>query len=201
VASKRKVIRGIPISSGIALGHTQVVLPGLLDVAEKSIKASEVDQEVAALEKAVEDTAHELRKLRQSASRKIDGSISKVFDAQLLIATDRDFLNQVWDEIAKQQRNAGFIYNLMVRRYTLQLQSANDPYLRQSAQEIQAVAERVLSHLSGVGEKSTSRFDPETVLVAQSFTPGNILDYRQRRVAGFLACEGGSCRWSWLRAP
>ena len=192
VASKRKVIRGIPISSGIALGHVQVVLPGLLDVAEKSIRASEVDKEIAALEKAVEDTAQELRKLHQSAGRKIDSSISKVFGAQLLIATDRDFLNQVRAEIASQQRNAGFVYNLMVRKATHQLQLANNPYLQQSAQEIQAVAERVLSHLYGVGEKSTSRFDPDTILVAQSFTPGNILDYRQRRAAGFLACEGGA---------
>jgi phosphotransferase system enzyme I (PtsI) len=192
VASKRKVIRGIPISSGIALGHVQVVLPGLLDVAEKSIKVSEVDGEIAALEKAIEDTAEELRKLRHSASRKIDSSVSKVFDAQLLIATDRDFINQVRDEIAARQRNAGYVYNMMVRTNTLQLQLASNPYLRQSAQEIQAVAERVLSHLSGVGEKSTIRFDPETVLVAQSFTPGSILDYRQRRAAGFLAGECGA---------
>ena len=192
VASKRKVIRGIPISPGIALGHAQVVLPGFLDVAEKTIKTSEIDLEIASLEKAVEDTAQELRKLHHSASRKIDGSISKVFDAQLLIATDRDFLNKVRDEIASQQRNAAYVYNLMVRRSTHELQMANNPYLRQSAQEIGAVADRVLSHLSGAGEKSTSRFDTDTVLIAHSFTPGNVLDYRQRRAAGFLAGECGA---------
>jgi len=192
VASKRKVIRGIPISSGIALGYTHLILPGLLDVAEKLIKASEVHREIALLEEAVAETARDLKKLQQAANRKMDGSVSKVFDAQLLIATDRDFLDRVKEEITSQLRNAAYVYNLMVRRNTHQLRLAGNPYLRQSAREIEAVADRVLSHLSGAGEKSTARFDENTVLIAQSFSPGDVLDYRQRRAAGFVVAECGA---------
>lgn len=189
---KRKVIRGIPISPGIALGQALVVEPGLLEVAEKTVKPSEVDREILALERAVEDTSKELKRLQRSASRKMDGSVSRVFEAQVLIATDQDFLSKVKGEITERLRNAAFVYNLMVQRNTHDLRLSTNPYLRQSAQEIEGVADRVLSHLSGVGEKSTARFEANMILVARSFTPGNILDYRERRAAGFVAADCGA---------
>jgi phosphotransferase system enzyme I (PtsI) len=182
----------MPISSGIALGTTRVVLPGHLAVAEKPIPASKVKAEITALEQAINDTAQELTDLRRSAGKKMGGSVAKVFDAQLLIATDQEFLGRVREEITTRRRNAGFIYNLLVKQTTHQLSQSSNQYLRQSAQEIEAVADRVLSHLSGFGEKSTARLATDTVLVTRSFNPGDILSYRQRRAVGFLAGEGGT---------
>ena len=192
MVSRRRVIRGIPISSGIALGHTHIVLPGLLDVAEKPIAAAEVDAELAALDKAVAATARELQKLRVSAGRNMAGSVSKVFDAQLLIATDQTFIDRVKEQISERRRNAAFVYNLLIRESTHQLAQSENPYLRQSAEEITAVGDRILSRLAGVGEKSTVRLDANTVLVARIFSPGDILAYKQRRAAAFLVEEGGN---------
>ena len=64
---------------------------------------------------------------------------------------------------ACQDRNAALIYNLLIRQNTHQLLQSENPYLRQSAKEIEAVGDRVLSHLSGVGEKSTVQLDQSTV--------------------------------------
>jgi len=127
MAKKRRVIRGMPISAGIALGRAQVILVGHLDVAEKPITASQVKAEIVALDKAVDITSTELRDLRDSASRKMSSSVSRVFDAQLLIATDQDFLKKVRIEIGVQRRNAGFVYYQMIKRTTHQLYLSNDP--------------------------------------------------------------------------
>ena len=61
MAKKRRVIKGMPISAGIGLGKAQVVLVGHLDVAEKSVPASRLKAEIAALDKAVDETSIELR--------------------------------------------------------------------------------------------------------------------------------------------
>ncbi len=182
----------MPISAGIGLGKAQVVLVGHLDVAEKPVPASRLKAEIAALDKAVDETSVELRKLRDSANRKMAASVSRVFDAQLLIATDQDFLQKVRTEISAQRRNAGFVYYQMVKKTTHQLYLSNDQYLRQTAREIEAVADRVLSHLTGHGEKSTVRFEQDTILVAKKISPGDVLSYRQRGAVGFLAAEGGN---------
>jgi phosphotransferase system enzyme I (PtsI) len=118
--------------------------------------------------------------------------VTKIFDAQLLIANDREFLDQVKTEIGARLRNAGFVYNSLVHQTVLKLGMASDQYMRQMVQEIEAVAKRVLSHLGGYGERSTARLPQDTVLVGRSFNAGEILAYRNRRAVGFLACEGGT---------
>jgi len=192
MTTRRKVIKGIPLSPGIALGQARVVLPGHLDVAEIPISESRIETEAAALETAVVETADEIRKLRDSASKKMGASLTKVFDAQLLIAQDVDFLDRVRERIAERRVNAGFVYNALVQETIASLASSPDQYLRQMAQEIEAVAQRVLAHLSGYRQKSTAPFTEDTIIVTKSFSPGDVISYRQRKAVGLVASEGGA---------
>ena len=188
--TKRRVIKGTPISKGIVLGYARVVIPGDIEVVAKRVPTSRTKGEVAALDRAVEQTIGELRALRDSVVRKIGGPVAKIFDAQLLIASDYEFLKGVKEEIAAQQRNAGYIYHTHVQRTTGKLKRSPDIYLHQMAVDIEAVAGRVLSRLAGY-HKSDLKFAPNTILVGKTFTPNDIVNYRRRRAIGFLVSEGG----------
>ena len=172
------------------MGQARVILPGDLEVAEIIISASQTSEEIDALETAVEKTVDELRLLRDSATKKMAGPVSKIFDAQLMIASDSDFLNKVKKEIRHKRRNAGFVYNSFVKITTTPLKSSQDAYMRQTALDIEAVANRVLSHLSGY-DKCDLKFSPNTILVGKIFTPGDVLTLRQRKAIGFIVSEGG----------
>ena len=188
--NKRKVLKGEPISGGIVLGVARLLMPGDFEIAELVIPASRVRDEIDSLDKAIEDTVAELRELRDSADRRMGGAVSKIFDAQLLIAGDIEFLKLVKQEIRDRKRNAGFIYSNLVGQTTAPLKNAADEYLRQMASDIEAVANRVLSHLSGY-DKCELNFQPNTIVVAGSLSPGDVLSMRERRAVGFLISEGG----------
>ncbi len=188
---RRRVIKGIPVSSGIVIGRTHLVLPGDMSVAEVVITAPEVPREIAALRKAVDETVADLRRLRASAGKDAGGPVTKIFDALLLIADDQDFCGKVVDEIGLRRRNAGFVYNSMVQQVTDPLKTSKDQYMRQMAGEVDAVARRVLSHLSGFGQQSKLKFPANTVLIGKSFAPGETLGYRNRKAAGLIVGEGG----------
>lgn len=173
------------------LGQARVILPGDVEFTEMYIPVSRVGDEIDALEQAVQLTIAEIKELLDSAGKKIGGPVAKIFDAQLLIADDEQFLNQVKDEIRSQRRNAGFIYNNLVRATTAPLKSSPDAYMRQMATDIEAVAQRVLSHLSGNSDTEL-KFPPHTILCGKMFTPGEVLSYRQRKAIGFLVAEGGA---------
>ncbi len=192
MVTKRRVIKGVSISSGIAMGTTRVVHPGFLNVAEIPITLAKVKPEIDALEEAVRETIAELEHLRDTAGKKTGASVAKIFEAQLLIAGDLDFLAQVKQQIKTRRRNAGFVYNTLVNETIRALDNSPDQYMRQMVQEIEAVTNKVLSHLTGFGEKSTARLPDNTILVAQSFSASDIMDYRSRRAAGFITAEGGS---------
>jgi len=188
--STRKILKGTPISDGVVLGQARVILPGDIDVAEVVIPSSQVKNEIKALEKAVEVSIVELRKLHSSASKKMGGPVAKIFDAQLLIASDYEFLEKVKKEIKLQKRNAGYIYNKLVKSTTDPLKNSPDAYMRQMVIDIEAVSKRVLSHLGGY-EHYDLKFLPNTILVGKMFTPGDILNFRQQKAIGFLVSEGG----------
>jgi len=178
------------VVSGIAFGPARLVWPGDMHIPEITVTAIGATEQIKALEKAVNETAGELRELRDSASKKMGGPVSKIFDAQLMIASDQDFLSKVKNDIKSRRRNAAFIYDDHVKRTTAPLKSSGDAYIRQMAQDIEAVADRIVTHLSGNNKKKLE-FEPNTVLVGRSFTPGEVLNYRQQKVAGFVVKEGG----------
>jgi len=190
VAVKHQVIKGKPIAGGIAAGPARVVWPGDKQISEIAVAAAEVANQIKSLEKAVGLTVGELQELRISASKKMAGPVAKIFEAQLLIAGDQDFLSKVKEDIKTRRRNAAFIYNEHVKKTTAPLKGSHDPYIRQMAQDIEAVADRIVSHLSG-NNKKKMEFPPNSVLVGKTFTPGEVLSFRQQKVAGFIVKEGG----------
>ncbi|HOP05877.1 MAG TPA: phosphoenolpyruvate--protein phosphotransferase [candidate division Zixibacteria bacterium] len=190
-ASRRKVIAGFPIAGGIALGKARVVLPGDMQVAEVAVPAQKIQAEIDALDRAVERTIAELRDLHQSADKKMGLPLAKIFDAQLLIASDYEFLKQVKDQIIARRRNAGFVYNSLVQNTTSQLKRSGDRYMRQMVQDIEAVSSRVLSYLTGY-ESCELHFSPNTIMIGRTFSPGDILGYRNRKAIAFVVAEGGA---------
>jgi phosphoenolpyruvate-protein kinase (PTS system EI component) len=97
--SVQKVIHSSVISGGIVMGVTRIIHPGEYKVPEIAIPASKIESEIDALNEALSETVDELTELRDSASKKMGGPVAKIFDAQLLIATDEDFLKRVHEEI------------------------------------------------------------------------------------------------------
>lgn len=190
MSGKRQILKGSVISGGIVLGQTKLIVPGEIQIAEMIIPASRVYAEVDALDKAIEETIEELREMRDSADKSIGNPVAKIFDAQLLIASDYEFLKQVKSEIAAHRRNAGYIYNKLVKKTLIHLQSSPDTYMQQTANDIESVSRRVLSHLSGYKDTHT-KFQPNTILISRKFSPGDIMNYRRRKATGFVISEGG----------
>ncbi len=188
--TKRRVIKGTPISKGIVLGYARVIIPGDTEVLEIPISPSRVAAEFAALDETIEKTVEDLRNLRSSAGKRIGGPVAKIFDAQLMIASDFEFLKKVKEEITTQRRNAGYVYHRLVQQTTAPLRKSHDSYMHQMVVDIEAVAGKVLSHLAGT-ETSEANFAPNSIMIGKMFTPNDIVTYRRRRAVGFLVSEGG----------
>lgn len=186
---QRKVIRGNGIAAGIVLGQARIIHPGQVTIAKVSIPQLRIRAEQEALARAVEKTVAELGQLRQTAGKKTDGPVAKIFDAQLMIADDHEFLKSVRQEISDVRQNAGYVYDRLVQRTIAPLKGSPDRYMRQMALDIEAVANRILSHLSG-NYRVQIKFPPNSILVGKLFSPGDILTFRERKAVGFMVNEG-----------
>ena len=128
----KKIIKSSVISGGIVLGQARVIQPGDTEVPEIAILASKVTAEINALDNAIEETIAELRVLRDSAAKKMGSPVAKIFDAQLMIVSDSEFLKNVKNKIKTDKRNAGFIYNKLINKTVIPLKRSTESYMQQA---------------------------------------------------------------------
>lgn len=184
-------IKCIPVSAGLAMGEVQIVRDPQYQVVRRSVPAARVKTEVARLETALEKTREELEVARNKAVSAVGEQGAKVFGAQVLIASDKQFFNEVISRIRNERINAEFAFQEALADTLSSLRESRDPYLRQMVNDIQSVSERVISILLGVGDGGGNGFKRPTILVGRIFSAGQIMSYAKRRVVGFLTEEGG----------
>ncbi len=182
-------IQGIPASYGVAMGEARVLFSWDAHIVERAIGEAEVAAEVARIDAAVEATLANLQVLRDSAGKSLGGPVAKIFDAQLMIAGDQEFLRRVKSEVAARLRNAEYVYSALVDEATEPLRRTNDTYMRQMLTDIEAVSKKVLGFLTNESS-ADANFPTNTIIVSKKLTPGEVLHFHECSVTGFVTVEG-----------
>lgn len=184
-------IKGVPVSGGIGMGEAQVLRDPLLQVVRRVVVASKLKHEISRLNEASEITIAELNTARSKAVKAIGEHAANIFDAQILIASDKRFLETVAQRITTDKINAEFAYQETLSDTLKSLEGSRDPYMRQMVYDIRSVSERVLSILLGVSKQDDLGFQNPTILIGRIFSPGQIMSFAKKNLAGLLTLEGG----------
>lgn len=185
------IIKGVPVSGGVAMGEAQVLRDPMFQIVRRIIPASRIKTEIARLEESSKKAVEELKLAKFKAVKAIGEQGAGVFEAQIMIASDRRFLDGVIQKIINERVNAEYAYQEALAVTVGRLQSSQDLSLRQMIHDIRSVSERILSYMMGIGEGHENGFDHPTILIGRIFSPGQIMSYAKRNVVGFLTEEGG----------
>lgn len=193
VNKKEILFHGIPASPGIAIAPVRLIDPdaGSAPVSEKrtQITQDQVDQEIDLFSQAVASARDEIRSLRDS----LQGEEAQIFDAHLLIASDRMLANEVTAMIRKRLFPAERAFTEVIDRYVETISNMPDKYFRERATDIRDVAKRIGKFLSGMSAGETAApapTEPE-VIIARDLTPSDTATLDRTKVLGF-AIETGS---------
>ncbi len=189
---KSTQIQGVPASGGVALGEARVVFTLDSMAPERPILPEEIERECQRIDRAVEKAVLELKEIRERAGKHAGGPVTKIFDAQLMIAGDAEFLKSVKKEIAKRLQCAEGVYSSLVADNTSSLRKSKDSYMRQMLTDIEAVSKKVLSHLTGNGDSPNHPFPPNTIIVAKKISPAEALNFYERGAVGVVSAEGSA---------
>jgi len=184
-------LQGIAASPGLTFGEARVVYSWDQSIEERPITPEEVNHEISRLDKAIENSLIELEKLKESAGKKIGGPVAKIFDSQIMIASDPEFLKSVRSGIKNELKSAEYIYGMMVEKTTSQLKVAKDNYLRQMVVDIEAVSNRIIRRLTGKAVRHISQAARDSIFIGQIFTAAEILTLYERKVLAIVTTGGG----------
>jgi len=193
--------RGIAAAPGIALGPAFVYRVGSEELPLRPLDArTEVADECRRLDEALAAVHADLKALKRESPGSVRSALSKIFDAQVLLVDDETIRAQVKQAIGERRLSAESAFAAVVGEAQQAIERTADPYLREMANEIQAVKRRVINRLLGVAELHELCLLEPAILLAHTITPSDIISLKQGLILGLVAETGGKTSHTALLA-
>ncbi|MBK6421654.1 MAG: phosphoenolpyruvate--protein phosphotransferase [Gemmatimonadetes bacterium] len=186
-----RLLQGIGVSPGVAFGPAVIVRLDVPDVPNRFIGDDEVDSELTRLKLAVAGVAELLAALRDRVRERAGREESHIFDAQIMMAEDPDFLRQV-EQCIRDGMSAETAYEFKALELRNTWSASGNALLRDRLADLSAIHNRMLHRLLGRTEEELWSLPEgsEVVIVARELSPGLTVQLDRDRVVGLLSEEG-----------
>lgn len=185
-----RTLRGIGVSPGIAIGPAVTVATTLPEVPHRVVPRTQVEKEVRRLRAAVRDVKRHLGELRQRAEVQAGADEARIFDAQILMLEDKQFLSSVEGLIRKNHLTAEKAYEYQVLEVRDLWAATTSPRLKERLADLNGVTIQVVRHLLHKGDLVAGGIDEPSILVAHELAPGVTVQFERDRVIGLVSEEG-----------
>ena len=187
-------IHGLPVSSGIAIGHVHLVSHALLEVNHYHIAEKYIPEELDRLDDAVATVQGELVGLKAAAtSGHTQTEVGAFVDLQMMMLADPMLIDAARGHIEDRRCNAEWSLVQQMEHLVEQFDQIEDPYLRERKADVVQVVERLVKVLLGhPGHLPPKRRDGlGTIVVAHDLSPADTIGFRDHNIAGFVTDVGG----------
>ena len=187
-----RLLTGIGVSPGLAVGPAYVVTWGVPDVPQRVVSKGDVPREIERLREAIADVKRHLDELRQHAAEHAGATEAKIFDAQILMLEDADFLGAVERLIRDNQLSAERAFEFEVLELRVLWAQSESQMLRQRRADLAGIGIRVLKRLLGqsIQDMLKDRRGEPVIVFTRELTPGLTVEFDREQVIGFASVEG-----------
>jgi phosphotransferase system enzyme I (PtsI) len=169
-----------------------VVHWGFPDVPDRTVQESAIEGEVLRLRAAVSEAVEGLEALRERVAVRAGIEESAIFEAQILMVQDPDFLAGVELLIRQNQLSAETAYEFKALELRNLWSSSGSAQLRERVTDLTAIQRRVVLRLMGQTEREpwSGSLDEQVVVVAHELSPGLTVQLDREHVVGLVSEEG-----------
>ncbi len=184
-------LKGIAVSPGIAVGPVVVVRWALPEVPHRVVPRTHVEKEVRRLRAAIKDVKRHLGELRARTVDRAGVDEARIFDAQVLMLEDRDFIGAIAALIRENRLTAEKAFEFKTLEVRDLWSSAGSPLLKERLADVTGVAIRVIQHLMHHGaEDLLEGISQPSIVVAKEVAPGLTVQLDREYVIGLISEEG-----------
>ncbi len=188
------LLRGIPVSPGVAIAPCRVVDRQSIRVPRIRVDLVEVAHEQARLMNAVEEARAQLQSSLQAI---LDaggghGDHSLIIQAHLLMLDDDLLIDGASSLIAEKKINAEWALAQKIEEATQMLAGLGDAYLAERSQDVEFVGNRVLRCLLGHATEILDESAPDTpcIVISTFLSPAETAQMVSSTVLAFSTEEG-----------
>ena len=181
--------RGLPGSPGVVFGTAVVVADGQsLDMVEDR-EVEDVDRELAALDRAIEAVRDEFEQLKVDFAR-ASGSDDEnlLFDAFIRMLSGGSLVEAIEQHI-RAGHWAGAALRNAIGEHAAVFEQMSDAYLRERAQDIRDLGNRILHKLHAESDGPTE-WPEQIVLVGNDLSASHLAEVPTERLVGIVSSTG-----------
>ena len=184
-------LKGIGVSPGIAVGPVVVVRWALPEVPNRVVARTQVEKEVRRLRAAIKDVKRHLAELRAHAADRAGVDEARIFDAQMLMLEDREFIGGIAALIRENRLTAEKAFEFKTLEVRDLWTSLGSPLLKERLADVTGVAIRVIQHLMHRGADALwAGVSKSSIVVAKELSPGLTVQLDREHVIGLISEEG-----------
>ncbi|WP_114690207.1 phosphoenolpyruvate--protein phosphotransferase [Polynucleobacter necessarius] len=192
-------LHGIPVSKGIAIGKAVLISRAALEVSHYLVEAGKEETEAQKLLDAFDQVRLELEQLRQGLPKDAPQEMAAFLDMHGMILADPALAEKPIKLIRTQRLNAAWALTTELNDLLQQFAEIEDAYLKERANDIRQVAERVIKALNAQQKDSLGDSDllpvsdigVESIIVAHDIALHDMLRFKERAFTGFVTDLGG----------
>ena len=193
-------LHGIPVSKGIAIGKAVLISRAALEVSHYLVEPGKEEAEAQKLLDAFEQVRLELDQLRHGLPKDAPQEMAAFLDVHGMILADPALAEKPIKLIRTQRMNAAWALTTELNDLLEQFAEIEDAYLKERANDIRQVAERVIkalnaqkkdSSLTNADLLSPSELGVESIIVAHDIAPHDMLRFKESAFTGFVTDLGG----------
>ena len=184
------MLKGIPVSEGIAIGKAWVLESPWDEVIEYPLRRGRVRREVRRYEEALAAVVQQLVECRDRVHQEIGEEEAMIFEAHLAMLNDPFFQEEISARIRDRKMNAESLLKEGVDEWVASFQQMQSEFFRFRGDDIRDVGVRILRNLLQTEETAPASDEP-AILVAHSLTPSETARIHKEKILGFATELGG----------
>ncbi|HEX7967315.1 MAG TPA: phosphoenolpyruvate-utilizing N-terminal domain-containing protein, partial [Stellaceae bacterium] len=189
-----RVLHGLGVSPGIALGPAFISDDGEVAVPEYRVAVADIEAERERFAAAVALALKQLRKLKGKSATLPDSAAEEVgylLDAHIAMLTNSRLVRGVERRISEDGINAERAVQVEIAQISESFAEMGDAYLAARVEDIRVVGARLIRNLTKTPYAALQHVPEGTVILAEELTPADTALMDPQRIAGFAAVLGG----------
>jgi len=182
-------LTGLGASPGFGIGRAHLLTPNASFSAAPRQRRNPLKRELARLHRAVGRAVEELGRTKERIRTSVPEIDATIFDAQRLMLEDASFLQRIEAGI-RDKLSAEAALERVVTELVQHFSALPDDYMKDRADDIKDIGQRLLQHLLGLGERQR-RFTSDVVLVAGDVVLSDLTIVEQEDLKGMVLATGG----------
>ncbi|MBI2810450.1 MAG: phosphoenolpyruvate--protein phosphotransferase, partial [Candidatus Melainabacteria bacterium] len=185
------LIKGLPVSDGIAIGVPYFLMSVEEEVPEFPITLKEVDDEITRYRSALFSSREDLKKLRHNLAEETCDDAATIIDSHIQMLDDPFITVNMEENIRQRLQNTESVFQSVMTDYGNRFTLTSDSFFQERLVDVMDLAHRVMGHLRPGNKHSLENIPFNSIVFADELVPSHTASAHTARVSAFVTKTGG----------